>query len=109
MKYCCVLSTVPSIKKARTIAGLLLFRRLAACVQILPGLESHYRWRGKKETSREVLLLIKTQVSKYKVLEKVLLENHPYEVPEIICLPITKGSKPYLDWISKEVFACVPR
>jgi periplasmic divalent cation tolerance protein len=103
VKYCCVLNTVPSIKKARTLAGLLISRRLAACVQILPGIESHYRWRGKKETSKEVLLLIKTQISNYKKLKKTLLENHPYEVPEIICLPITQGSKSYLDWISKEV------
>ncbi|MFH1800429.1 MAG: divalent-cation tolerance protein CutA [Candidatus Omnitrophota bacterium] len=101
-KYCCVLNTVPSIKKARTLAGLLVSRRLAACVQILPGLESHYRWRGRKETSKEVLLLIKTQVSNYKKLEKTLLKNHPYEIPEIICLPITQGSRSYLDWISKE-------
>ena len=93
MKYCCVLSTVSSIKKARILAGLLVSRQLAACVQILPGLESHYRWHGRKETSREVLLLIKTQMSNYKKLEKTLLENHPYEVPEIICLPITKGSR----------------
>ena len=103
MKYCCILNTVPNIRKARTLAGLLVSRRLAACVQILPGLESHYRWRGKKETSKEVLLLIKTRFSNYKKLEKTLLENHPYEVPEIICLPITKGSRSYLDWISGEV------
>jgi periplasmic divalent cation tolerance protein len=105
VKYCCVLSTVPSIKKARALAGLLVSRRLAACVQILPGLESHYRWRGKKEISKEILLLIKIQGSNYKKIEKTLLENHPYEVPEIICLPITQGSSSYLDWISGEVNA----
>jgi len=105
VKYCCVLNTVPGIKKARTLAGLLISKRLAACVQILPGLESHYRWRGKKETSREVLLLVKTKASCYKKLEKILLKNHPYEVPEIVCLPITKGSRSYLDWISGEVTA----
>jgi periplasmic divalent cation tolerance protein len=105
VKYCCVLSTVPDIKKARQLAGLLVSRRLAACVQILPGLESHYRWRDKKETSKEVLLLIKTKASIYKKLEKALLKNHPYEVPEIICLPITKGSRSYLDWIAKETIA----
>ena len=103
MKFCCVLSTVPNIKKARQLAGLLVSKRLAACVQILPGLESHYRWRGKKETSQEILLIIKTKTAAYKKLEKILLKNHPYEVPEIICLPITKGSKPYLDWIDVEV------
>jgi len=105
VKYCCVLSTVPDIKKARQLAGLLVSRRLAACVQILPGLESHYRWRGKKEISREILLLIKTKTSAYKKLEKTLFQNHPYEVPEIVCLPIAKGSKAYLDWIDGEVTA----
>lgn len=105
MKFCCVLSTVPDIKKARQLAGLLVSKKLAACVQILPGLESHYRWHGKKEISREVLLLIKTKVSIYKRLEKILLKNHPYEVPEILCLPVTKGGRSYLDWISGEVVA----
>ena len=103
MKSCCVLTTVPTVSKARQVAGLLVSRRLAACVQILPGIESHYRWRGKKEISKEILLLIKTKISAYKELEKILLKNHPYEVPEIICLPITKGSKTYLDWIAREV------
>ncbi len=103
MKYLCVLSTAPDIKKARKLAGLLVSKRLAACVQILPGLESHYRWRGKKETSKEVLLIIKTTALLYKKLESAILKNHPYEVPEIVCLPITKGSKQYLDWIEKEI------
>ena len=105
MKYCCVLSTAPDIKKARRLAGLLVSKRLAACVQILPGLESHYRWHGKKETSNEVLLIIKTKVSIYEKLEKTILKNHPYEVPEIVCLAITKGSKSYLDWIGVETVA----
>ena len=102
MKYCCVFSAVPNIKKARQLAGLLVSKRLAACVQILPGLESHYRWRGKKETSREVLLMIKTRAARYKKLEKTLLKNHPYEVPEIVCLPISRGSQSYLKWIDGE-------
>lgn len=83
------------------MAGLLVSRRLAACVQILPGLESYYRWKGKQERSKEVLLIIKTKTSVYKNLEKVLLQLHPYEVPEIICLPIARGSKTYLDWIDQ--------
>ncbi|HOW87140.1 MAG TPA: divalent-cation tolerance protein CutA [Candidatus Omnitrophota bacterium] len=103
MKYFCVLTTVPKISKARSLAGLLISKRLAACVQILPGLESHYRWRGKKETAKEILLLIKTRASAYKKLEKAILQNHPYEVPEIVAFPITKGSKTYLDWIDAEV------
>ena len=103
MKYCCVLSTVPNIKKARQLAGLLVSKRLAACVQILPGLESHYRWKGKQEISQELLLIIKTRASLYKRLEQTLLKNHPYEVPEIVCLPMTRGSKTYLDWIDASV------
>jgi len=99
VKYCCVLSTAPNLKKARQLAGLLVSGRLAACVQLLPGLESHYRWKGWKETSKEVLILIKTRASLYKKLEAAILENHPYEVPEMVCLPITKGSKSYLDWL----------
>ena len=105
VKYCCVLSTAPDMKKARQLAGLLVSKRLAACVQLLPGLESHYRWKGKKETSKEVLLLIKTRASLYKKLEAAILKHHPDEVPEIVCLPISKGSKRYLDWIAKETIA----
>lgn len=102
MKYCCVLCTVPDIQKARKLAGLLLSKRVAACVQILPGLESHYRWRGKRETAKEVLLIIKTKASVYKRLEEAILANHPYEVPEIVCLSITQGSKSYLGWLAEE-------
>ncbi len=85
------------------MAGLLVSRRLAACIQILPRLESHYRWRGKKEIAKEVLLIIKTRTSLYKPLEQAILKNHPYEIPEIICLSIARGSKRYLDWIDAEV------
>jgi len=105
VSYCCIASTAPSLKKARQLAGLLVSKRLAACVQILPGLESHYRWRGKKETSQEVLLLIKTKISIYKKVEKLILKNHPYEVPEIVCLSITQGSKTYLSWLDSQVRA----
>ncbi len=103
MKYCCVLSTAPSLKKARELAGLLVFRKLAACVSIVPGLESHYRWKGKRETSAEFLLIIKTKTALYKKLEQTLLQHHPYEVPEIICLPVTCGSNAYLKWIDQSV------
>lgn len=102
MKFCCVLTAVPTISKARQMAGLLISRRLAACVQIIPGIESHYCWKGKKETSREVLLIIKTRVPLYKPLEKAILKHHPYEVPEIVCLAIGQGSKTYLDWVRGE-------
>ena len=103
MKYCCILSTAPSVKEARYLAGLLLSGKLAACIQLVPNLESHYRWKGKKETSKEVLLLIKTKASLYKKVESLILKHHSYEVPEIIFLPVTKGSKSYLNWITKEL------
>jgi len=102
VKYTLLVSTAPSLKKARELAGLLISRKLAACVSILPGLESHYCWKGKRERSKEVLLLIKTKTSAYRSLEKTLLKHHPYEVPELIALPITKGNKRYLNWISRE-------
>lgn len=103
MKYTLLLSTLPDFKEARKLAGLLVSRKLAACVSIVPGLESHYVWKGKKEQSKEVLLLIKTKASLYKTLEKNLLKHHPYEVPELIALPITRGYKQYLKWLSSEI------
>lgn len=106
MKYCCVFSTTPDIKKARKLAGLLISRKLAACVQLVPKIESHYRWKGKKEISAEVLLVIKTCASLYPRLEKLILQNHPYKVPELIAFPIAKGNKAYLDWLCGEVKTC---
>ena len=103
MSYLLVLSTASSEKEARKLAQILLDRRLAACVNILPRIESHYWWRGRKEKAREALLLIKTQSSAFKKLEKIIRKHHSYSVPEIIALPILKGSRPYLDWLSREV------
>ncbi|HOG24393.1 MAG TPA: divalent-cation tolerance protein CutA [Candidatus Omnitrophota bacterium] len=101
MKYCCIVSAVPNIKEARRLAGLLLASKIAACVQILPGMESHYCWKGKRERSREVLLLIKTRASLYAKVEKTILKYHSYEVPEIICFPIEKGSPSFLKWVAE--------
>ena len=98
-----ILSTAASLQQARRLAALLLTRKLAACINILPGLESHYRWKGKKEKAGEVLLLIKSRASVFARLEKTLRENHSYAVPEIIALPIQKGSPKYLKWIQQEV------
>lgn len=103
MKYCCVFSTIDSLKKAREIAGLLVSRKLAACVSIISGLESHYCWKGKKEKTREYMLFIKTRTDVYKKLEKTLRRVHPYQVPEILCIPILKGSQSYLDWLDQGV------
>lgn len=82
---------------------MLLNKRLAACVNINPEVESHYWWKGKKEKAFEALLLIKTRESAFAKLEKAIREHHSYAVPEIIALKIAKGNQKYLDWLTKSV------
>lgn len=94
-----VLCTFPDADTARRIAAELVERRLAACVNLLPGVESIYRWEGKIERSNEVLGVIKT--ARYADLEPVLQELHPYDVPEIIALSVTAGLPAYLEWLAK--------
>ncbi len=94
-----VITTVDSKTKAKEIASSLVEKRLAACVQILP-IESIYRWKGKIETAKEFQLIIKGK--NFKALEKAIKEIHPYEVPEIIQIPIKRASKSYLSWLKKE-------
>ncbi len=103
--YLLVLSTASSKKEAVKISKILLDKRLAACVNIVPGVESHYRWQGKKQKEKEVLMLIKTRAPLYKKLEKALQTYHSYNVPEILAVPILKGSKPYLSWIDASTVA----
>ncbi|MDP3919784.1 MAG: divalent-cation tolerance protein CutA [Candidatus Omnitrophota bacterium] len=97
-----VLTTVPNRKEARKIADRVLSARVAACVNILSGIESHYWWQGKKEKAGEVALLIKTRKSLYKQLEKVILKVHSYGTPEIIAFPISNGNPAYLKWLRSE-------
>ena len=103
MPYSLVLTTVPDRREARRLARRVLTARLAACVGIVPAVESYYWWKGKIEESRELLLLIKTKASAYKNLEKIIRDNHPYDTPEILALPVQKGSEKYLKWLSGEV------
>ena len=103
--YCLVLCTCPDPDTARDLATTLVSRRLAACVNILPGLTSVYGWQGQVETATELLLLIKTQADRYAALEFCIRQHHPYEVPEIVALPIGRGSQDYLDWIADWVGA----
>ena len=98
-----ILVTAPNLKTARHLAQAALRARLVACVNLLPSLESHYRWRGKIETAREVLLLIKTSKSRLAALEKLILQNHPYDTPEFIVLSLESGNKRYLDWLTDSV------
>lgn len=98
-----VLTTCGSAEEARTIAHALVERRLAACVNIIPGIESIYRWKGEVETANEYLLVIKTAASAFAPLRDALGGLHSYEVPECIEVAINDGNPAYLDWIQKSV------
>ncbi len=95
-----VLCTCPDLVIAERIAEIVVGERLAACVNIAPGLTSIYRWQGQIQRDSEALLLIKTREAFYSVLEARIRELHPYQIPEIIALPIQTGSAAYLDWIA---------
>jgi periplasmic divalent cation tolerance protein len=99
MDYRLVLTTCPNKDTAEAIAAALVQGRLAACVSILPGARSVYEWKGEVETEEEQLLLIKTRQDKYNELERAILDGHPYELPEIIAVPIEDGLGAYLSWI----------
>ena len=94
-----VFSTCPDATTASEIATALVEQNVAACVNIVSGVHSIYRWEGKLETSEECLLLIKTRGDGYSALEEMILALHPYEVPEIIALPLAAGLAAYLGWI----------
>jgi periplasmic divalent cation tolerance protein len=94
-----VLVTAPDVEVGRKLAAAVLNARVAACVNIVRGLESHYWWQGKIDQSSEVLLLIKTTTAKLKALEKVVRENHPYDTPEFVAIPASLVAKNYLAWV----------
>jgi periplasmic divalent cation tolerance protein len=96
-----ILTTAGSQEEAGKIAHALVERRLAACVNIVPQIESVYRWQGKVETVQEWLLLIKTQAELYERVRDALKELHSYDLPECVMLEVTAGSQEYLDWIAK--------
>jgi periplasmic divalent cation tolerance protein len=98
-----VVTTCGSLEEARHIARAVIERRLAACVNIIPQVESIYRWKGEIETSNESLLMIKTTAGVFEKLRAALKELHSYEVPECIELTVTDGSEAYLDWIGESV------
>jgi len=78
-------------------------KKLAACANILPGVESIYRWKGKVERAREVLMVMKTTVMRLRELEREVKRLHSYDVPEFIALPVTEGSTKYLSWLNESV------
>ena len=99
-----VLVTCESARQARTIASELVKRRLAACGNVIEvPLRSIYRWKGKVESAREFLLILKSSRGRFAALEKAVRELHSYDVPEIIALPVVAGSRPYLNWIAESV------
>ena len=99
-EYLLVLSTCPGSISAKKIAQDLINEKLAACVNIVPGVQSWFRWVGKADNANEYLLVIKTTTDVYEALEKRIQHLHPYELPEIIAVPIHTGLAGYLDWIS---------
>ena len=96
-----VFMTAASGEEAARLADMLVGAHLAACVQILPEMESVYRWQGKIERQSEVLLLAKTTRAKFDELEREVRALHSYDMPEIIAVPVITGSAPYLDWLSE--------
>jgi periplasmic divalent cation tolerance protein len=93
--YC----TCPDVASAQQLAEALVGERLAACVNRFPGVASTYRWKTQVVTDNEELLLIKTTASRFAALRQRLVELHPYELPELIAVPVTEGLGPYLDWV----------
>ena len=98
-----VFVTAGTQEEAQKIAGTLLERRKAACVNIVPRVDSHFRWEGKLETDQEVLLIIKTRASLVDELVDLVKSIHSYEVPEVIALPVIGGNQDYLEWVDEEV------
>ena len=97
-----VLTNLPDLAAANTLAQLLVEQRLAACVNILAPCSSVYRWQGRIETATEIPMLIKTAASLYPRVEAVIRANHPYELPEIVSVPVETGLAEYLRWIATE-------
>ncbi len=97
-----VLCTCPDAETARRLASEVVDRRLAACVNIVPGLTSVFYWEGGVQSESETLLVIKTTAAAYGALEARLVECHPYELPEVIAVPIVRGLPGFLEWIGEE-------
>jgi periplasmic divalent cation tolerance protein len=98
-----VLSTCASAQEAELIARRLLDKRLAACVNILPGVRSFYRWKGAIEDDKEILLVIKSSRALFAELRAEIEKLHSYEVPEVIAIPLVDGSERYLAWLDREL------
>jgi periplasmic divalent cation tolerance protein len=94
-----IFCTVPDAASGERIARQLVEYRLAACVNVIPGVTSVYRWQGQVETGSEALLKIKAKAGNYQKIETAIRSQHPYELPEIIAVPVSDGLAEYLDWV----------
>lgn len=101
--YLVVLCTCPDRETALRIADALIDRRQAACVNVLPGVVSVYEWEGGRQRDEEVLAVIKTRSDAFSAVEETVRTLHPYELPEIVAVSLTKGFAPYLNWIDRSV------
>jgi len=97
-----VLVTAPNVEVATDLARALVDERLAACVNLIPGIRSFFRWEGQVQNEDEVLLVIKTGSDRCDALARRVQELHPYDVPEVLALPAVGGSTAYLDWVQAE-------
>jgi len=100
-----VLCTCPDKNTASSIAENIVAQRLAACVNILPGIQSIYQWQGNVESAEEILMLIKTHETKFSSLKNSIVSMHPYEVPEIIALDISQGFPEYMNWLASSILS----
>lgn len=98
-----VLVTVPDAGTAAGLARALVEERLAACGNVVPGLRSIYRWEGQVHDEAEALLVLKTTRARFEALREAVLRMHPYQVPEVIAVPVEAGSAPYLAWLAAQV------
>ena len=97
-----VMSNAPDTANAEALARTLVEAKLAACVNILPGVQSIYRWQGDIQQADEVTLLIKTTRQHYPLLQQALVAAHPYDLPEVVAWPLSEGYAPYLQWVATE-------
>lgn len=102
-KVTMVFSTVPDAAQGRAMAEELVGAGLAACVNLVPGLVSVYRWEGDIQADSECLMIIKTREDAVASIREWILERHPYELPEVVAVPVTDGLPPYLDWVTGSV------